>query len=58
MSVLDIVLPLAILIAIGFGIAFAWRAKSGQFDDVDTPGVRILFEDEDRPARPKGDQPD
>jgi cbb3-type cytochrome oxidase maturation protein len=41
-----VLLPLALLIAaiaVGF---FIWAARSGQFDDLDTPAVRILFDDE------------
>lgn len=46
MSVLFIVLPLAILIAGAFVAAFAWAAKSGQFDDLDTPAMRVAIEDD------------
>jgi cbb3-type cytochrome oxidase maturation protein len=46
-----VLLPLALLIAtIAVGL-FIWAAKSGQFDDLDTPAVRILFDDEE-PRRP------
>ena len=47
MTVLFIVLPLAILIGAGGLAAFIWAARSGQFDDLDTPAVRMLFDDED-----------
>jgi cbb3-type cytochrome oxidase maturation protein len=46
-----VLLPLALLIAaiaVGF---FIWAARTGQFDDLDTPAVRILFDDEG-PRRP------
>lgn len=52
MSVLFIVLPLAILIAGAFVAAFAWAAKAGQFDDLDTPAMRVAMED-DATAPPK-----
>lgn len=45
MSVIFIVLPLAILvvtIAVG---AYIWSARGGQFDDLDTPAVRMLHDD-------------
>ena len=41
-----VLLPLALLIAaiaVGF---FVWAARTGQFDDLETPAVRILFDDE------------
>jgi cbb3-type cytochrome oxidase maturation protein len=42
-----VLLPLALLIAaiaVGF---FIWAARSGQFDDLETPAVRMLFDDEE-----------
>jgi cbb3-type cytochrome oxidase maturation protein len=42
-----VLLPLALLIAaIAVGL-FVWAAKTGQFDDLETPAVRILFDDEE-----------
>jgi len=46
-----VLLPLALLvaaIAVGF---FVWAARTGQFDDLETPAVRILFDGEEpRPS--------
>lgn len=36
----------SIVIAVVFFILFIKSVKSGQFDDVYTPSVRMLFEDE------------
>jgi cbb3-type cytochrome oxidase maturation protein len=47
MSVVFIVLPLALLIAAAALAAFIWAARSGQLDDLDTPGLRVLYDDED-----------
>jgi cbb3-type cytochrome oxidase maturation protein len=41
-----VLLPLALLIAAVAAGFFVWAAKSGQFDDLETPPVRILFDDE------------
>ena len=51
METIFVLLPLALLIA-GIALAlFIWAARSGQFDDLETPAVRILFDDEEpRPA--------
>ncbi len=46
MSVLYIVVPLALVIVAGALWAFIWATRSGQFDDLSTPGVRVLFDDE------------
>jgi len=41
-----VLLPLALLIAAIAAGFFVWAATSGQFDDLETPPVRILFDDE------------
>ncbi len=46
MSVIYILLSVSIIVAIGFFVAFVLSVKSGQFDDVYTPSVRMLFDDE------------
>jgi cbb3-type cytochrome oxidase maturation protein len=55
METIFVLLPLALLIAaiaVGF---FIWAARTGQFDDLDTPAVRILFDDEEpRPVQQTG----
>jgi cbb3-type cytochrome oxidase maturation protein len=47
MSVIYIVLPLAILLAAGAIAAFAWALRKGQFDDLDTPSIRMLDDEDD-----------
>lgn len=46
MSVIYVVLPLAILIAAAAVVAFAWAARKGQFDDLETPAHRMLIDDD------------
>jgi len=53
MSVLYLVLPLALAIAVVAVIAFARAARAGQFDDLDTPAIRMLH-DEDESPRARG----
>jgi cbb3-type cytochrome oxidase maturation protein len=46
MELILVLLPFALLFA-GIALAlFVWAAQSGQFDDLETPAVRILFDDE------------
>ena len=55
METIFVLLPLALLvaaIAVGF---FIWAAKTGQFDDLDTPAVRMLFDDPPSPLRGYGE---
>jgi cbb3-type cytochrome oxidase maturation protein len=46
-SVIFILLPVAALLAAAAVAAFIWAVRRGQFDDLDTPAVRILHDDED-----------
>jgi cbb3-type cytochrome oxidase maturation protein len=46
MSALYLVSPLALVI-VGVAVAaFVWATNRGQFDDLDTPAVRMLVDDE------------
>jgi cbb3-type cytochrome oxidase maturation protein len=45
MSVIFIVVPLATLVVLVAVIAFVVSARRGQFDDLDTPAVRMLHDD-------------
>jgi cbb3-type cytochrome oxidase maturation protein len=49
MSVIYVVLPLAAVMAAAGVAAFIWSVRRGQFDDLDTPAIRILHDDEDEP---------
>lgn len=53
MSVLIILIIASIILAGSFLIAFVWAVRSGQFEDTYSPSVRILFDDEQRQAKPK-----
>jgi cbb3-type cytochrome oxidase maturation protein len=50
MSVLYLLIPLAVLFACGAVVFFIWAVNTQQFDDLDTPPVRILFDD--NPKKP------
>lgn len=45
MSVLFIALPVALALAGLAILAFTMSARGGQFDDLDTPPLRMLFDD-------------
>ncbi len=46
MSVMILLIAFSLSIAIAFLIAFVISTKNGQYDDVHTPSIRILFEEE------------
>lgn len=47
METIFVLLPLALLIAAIAVCFFIWAASTGQFDDLETPAVRILFDDDE-----------
>lgn len=46
MSVIYIALPVSLVLVLAAVVAFVWSLRSGQFDDLETPSVRLLMEDE------------
>ena len=46
MSVLYIAIPVALVIALVAIITFVALVRSGQYDDLETPPRRMLFDDE------------
>ena len=45
MEVIFILVAASFTLAIGFLIAFIVSVKKGQFDDQETPAIRMLFDD-------------
>jgi cbb3-type cytochrome oxidase maturation protein len=46
MSVLYVVVPLAlVIVAVGVG-GYLWAVKDGQMDDLETPALRVIRDDE------------
>ena len=47
MNIFYLLIGVSLLAALIFLGAFIWAVKSGQYDDNETPAIRILFDDED-----------
>ncbi|MDZ7923782.1 MAG: cbb3-type cytochrome oxidase assembly protein CcoS [Marinagarivorans sp.] len=45
MESLYLLIPIAIVLVFVAVVIFFWAVKSGQYDDLDTEGRRILFDD-------------
>lgn len=45
MSVIYIAIPVALLLGLAAALAFAISARNGQFDDLETPPMRMLYDD-------------
>lgn len=57
MSILGILVPLSLVL---FGIAiwaFFWAADGGQFDDLDSPAIDAILDDEPRDGAQPRDPP-
>jgi cbb3-type cytochrome oxidase maturation protein len=47
MSIIYFLIGCSLLLAIGFLGAFFWAQRTGQNDDLHTPAIRILLDDEE-----------
>jgi cbb3-type cytochrome oxidase maturation protein len=50
-TIIYIVLPLALLLVLAAVVAFVWATRRGQFDDLETPALRMLHDDDGTPPR-------
>lgn len=57
MEIIYLMIPLAVFIVTGIVVAFVWAVKSGQFDDLEGPANRILFDDDDEQIIRRSDEP-
>ncbi len=46
MGVMPLLVVCSILVAGGFLMAFFWATRSGQYDDMHTPPMKMIFEDD------------
>ena len=49
MNILLLLIPLSLLLLGAAVWMFVWAVRRGQFDDLDTPALDILREDDDAP---------
>lgn len=52
MDILYLLVPLSVVLVFVIGVVFWWSLKSGQFEDLEGEGFRILMDD-DKPMQPK-----
>jgi len=46
MNVLAYLVPMALLLGLTGLVAFVWSLKSGQYDDIEGAGLRVLSDDD------------
>lgn len=47
MEILILLVPFSLALGLIFVGGFIWTVKSGQYDDIETPPSRLLFDDTD-----------
>jgi cbb3-type cytochrome oxidase maturation protein len=65
MNILLFLIPVSLVMIGAAALVFAWAVRHGQFEDLDTPALDILRDDDARPANrqaatpePPADDPD
>ncbi|MDR2926552.1 MAG: cbb3-type cytochrome oxidase assembly protein CcoS [Azoarcus sp.] len=48
---LTLLIPISVLLVFIIGAVFWWAIRSGQYDDLEGPAYRVLFDDRDEPGR-------
>ena len=46
MEILYLLIPISVALVFLIGIAFWWSLRSGQYDDLEGPGYRVLMDDD------------
>lgn len=57
MEIMYLLIPVSVILVFFIALIFWWSVKSGQFDDLEGPGYRILMDD-DQPAKAVQNAPD
>ena len=57
MESLYLLIPLSVVLVFLIALVFWWSLRSGQFDDLEGPGYRVLMDD-DKIGETHGDVPD
>ena len=50
MNIFYLLIGVSLLAALIFLGVFIWAVKTGQFEDSETPSIRILFDDDSEPS--------
>ena len=52
MDILFLLVPLSVLLILGLIAVLAWSVQSGQFDDIEREGERVLEDEPTTPPKP------
>lgn len=57
MNILFLLIPLGLVLVALMVWAFFWAVKRGQFDDLESPAMQILLDDDSKPISQEGSRP-
>lgn len=57
MDILYLLIPVSVLLALLVLLVFAWALNSGQFEQIDAEGERILLDEDQAPQPPSSQRP-
>jgi cbb3-type cytochrome oxidase maturation protein len=46
LNILYFLVPAALMLGLIFVVSFVWMVRSGQYEDLETPAIRILMDEE------------
>ncbi|WP_371324698.1 cbb3-type cytochrome oxidase assembly protein CcoS [Dechloromonas sp. ZY10] len=49
-----LLIPVSVVLVFGIALAFWWSVRSGQFDDLEGPGFKVLMDEPQLPPAPEG----
>lgn len=49
MEILYLLIPVSVVLVFAIAVAFWWSVRSGQFDDLEGPGFRVLMDEDEQP---------
>lgn len=55
MGIIFFLLPISVLLGVFALIGYFWGVKNGQFDDLDTPPLKVLFNDDEEKINKNSD---
>lgn len=58
MEILYLLIPVSVVLVFAIAVAFWWSVRSGQFDDLEGPGYRVVSDDDTPPAEARAKAPD
>ena len=47
MQIIFVLLPISVFLALVALVGYLWSVRNGQLDDLETPAIRAIFDDEE-----------